>query len=86
VGLFHAAGVEPRIVHEVSHWLTVVALVAHELGVALVPRSLGHAGIARTVFLPLDETTALHEARAIWSSRERHDGRDRLIACVRDVL
>ncbi|MGL4285926.1 MAG: LysR family transcriptional regulator [Phreatobacter sp.] len=86
IGLFREAGVEPRIMHEVTHWLTVVALVAHELGIALVPRSLSHAGIARTVFLPLEETTALHEARAIWSSLERHDGRDRLVACVREVL
>ena len=86
VSLLRGAGFEPRIVHEVGHWLTVVALVAHELGVALVPRSLSHAGIAGTVFLPLDHPTALHEARAIWSPAEANAGRDRLIDCVRDVV
>jgi DNA-binding transcriptional LysR family regulator len=86
LSLLHGAGFEPRIVHEVGHWLTVVALVAHELGVALVPRSLAHAGIAGTVFLPLDQSTALHEARAIWSPGERNEGRDRLILCLRDVV
>lgn len=86
VSLLRGAGFEPRIVHEVGHWLTVVALVAHELGVALVPRSLSHAGIAGTVFLPLDRSTALHEARAIWSAGEPNIGRDRLIDCVRDVV
>ncbi|MCZ0736925.1 LysR family transcriptional regulator [Phreatobacter sp. AB_2022a] len=86
VSLLRGAGFEPRIVHEVGHWLTVVALVAHELGVALVPRALSHAGIAGTVFLPLDHPTALHEARAIWSPAEANAGRDRLIDCVRDVV
>jgi DNA-binding transcriptional LysR family regulator len=35
-----AAGFSPRIRHETRLWQTVVAMVAHEMGIALVPQTL----------------------------------------------
>lgn len=83
--LFRASGMEPRIQHTMNHWLTIVALVANGFGIALVPRSLSQSGITGAVFLPLEEGTAVHEARAIWNAEVENDGRDWLLQCVRDL-
>ncbi|WP_025130235.1 LysR family transcriptional regulator [Pseudomonas sp. PH1b] len=39
-----AAGFSPRIRHETRLWQTVVAMVTHEMGVALVPQTLAMIG------------------------------------------
>lgn len=53
IALFQRAGIHPRTRHAARQWLTVVALVASGLGVALVPASLAQAGIQGARFVPL---------------------------------
>ncbi|MDL4861013.1 LysR family transcriptional regulator [Halomonas elongata] len=83
LSLFRVASIEPRIYHEVSHWLTIVALVARGMGTALVPRSLAQAGISNVVFIPLDDARTQHQSHCIWSRDIDNPGRDLLIDCVR---
>ena len=82
LGLFKAAEVQPIVAHEVGNWLTIVALVGHGIGLALVPSSLAKASLGRAVFLPLREEWARYESHCIWRPAQRHEGRDGLIACV----
>ncbi|XKE47307.1 LysR family transcriptional regulator [Halomonas organivorans] len=86
VSLFRLADVEPRIHHEVSHWLTIVALVAHGMGVALVPRSLAASGFSSVAFLPLTDTETRHQSHCIWLADSPHESRDLLIDCLRERL
>lgn len=69
ISLFHHAGVEPQICHEVSHWLTILALVANGMGVALVPQSLAKSGFSNVSFVTLTDSTTRHQSHCIW----RHD-------------
>ncbi|UFX44141.1 LysR family transcriptional regulator [Bradyrhizobium sp. 41S5] len=72
VALCAEAGFLPRITYEVRHWLGVVSLVAHGMGVALVPRSLADCGLTGAVFKPIGSSTILSESWCVWrnSSRE----------------
>ena len=47
------AGFSPVIRHEARLWQTVVTMVGFGMGVALVPKTLQHAGDARVSFVPL---------------------------------
>lgn len=47
------AGFSPVIRHEARLWQTVVTMVGCGMGVALVPKTLQHAGDARVSFVPL---------------------------------
>ena len=49
------AGWLPTVVHELRHWLSVVALVAQGQGVALVPQALARSALAGAVFVPLQD-------------------------------
>lgn len=69
IALCVQAGFTPSVRHEVRHWLTVVALVASGIGVALVPAALARAGMAGVSFVPL---AAKHRrfrsiTRMLWS-------------------
>jgi DNA-binding transcriptional LysR family regulator len=63
-----AAGFFPRVRHELRHWLSVVALVAQGLGVAVVPAALRRSALAGAVFRPLADSTAVSELRCVWRS------------------
>lgn len=52
VSLCVESGFTPNIRHQVRQWLTVVAMVAKGMGVAIVPQCLMRSGI-RAEFLPL---------------------------------
>ncbi|MFM0283813.1 LysR substrate-binding domain-containing protein [Paraburkholderia sediminicola] len=52
--LRHAAGAEPKVIHRASDTLSVLALAASGLGLALVPASLTHITIPNVVYIPLD--------------------------------
>ncbi|PMR71570.1 LysR family transcriptional regulator [Halomonas heilongjiangensis] len=83
VSLFHVADQEPSIKHEVSHWLTIVALIAHGMGVALVPRALAGSMFSNVVFLPLANTNVRHQSHCIWLTDAVDANRDLLIDSVR---
>lgn len=66
IAICRTAGFLPRVRHEVRHWLTVVALVAHGAGVALVPRALAGSQLAGVAFLPLPESPIQSESWCMW--------------------
>lgn len=65
------AGWLPTVVHELRHWLSVVALVAQGQGVALVPQALARSALAGAVFVPLQDCNLRYDTRCLW-----HSGRD----------
>lgn len=53
IALFHRAGIHPHTRHAARQWLTVVALVALGMGVALVPAAMARAGAQGVRFVPI---------------------------------
>lgn len=60
-----AAGFSPRIRHETRLWQTVVTMVAHEMGVALVPETLAQAWNEGVHYCEIDGVSALSDVHAI---------------------
>lgn len=61
------AGFYPQVRHELRHWLSVVAVVAQGLGVAVVPAPLQHAGLAGARFIRLRNAgQAGSEVHCVW--------------------
>lgn len=86
LSLFRVADLEPTIKHEVSQWLTIVALIAHGMGVSLVPRALAGAMLSSVVFLPLDDMEIRHQSHCIWLAEGEAPNRDLLLDCVRRTV
>ncbi|MFI0473703.1 LysR family transcriptional regulator [Halomonas sp. HMF6819] len=86
ISLFHHEDVEPDICHEAAHWLTVLALVANEMGVSLVPTSLAKAGFSNVRFVPLVDSPRRHQSHCIWRGDTPHQSRDLLLECLREQL
>lgn len=74
VATFSRAGIHPRMVHATRQWLTVVALVAGGLGVALVPASVARSGAAGVRFVPLAQPATLGVGLLAWSAAPGADG------------
>jgi DNA-binding transcriptional LysR family regulator len=53
IAVFSRAGIHPRTRHAARQWLSIVALVASGMGVALVPASIAGAGITGARLLPI---------------------------------
>jgi len=64
-------GFNPKTQHAVRQWLTVVALVAQGLGVALVPGSMAKAGINGARFIPLAGMNSEMKAFVLWNEEPR---------------
>lgn len=47
------AGFYPQVSYQAPHWLSVISMVAQNLGVSIVPRSLAKSGINGVRFYPL---------------------------------
>nr|GID81319.1 LysR family transcriptional regulator [Actinoplanes derwentensis] len=58
LGLFHDAGIEPRIRHEVGETSTLITLVAGGLGVAVVPAPVTALALEGVVYRPLTGPSA----------------------------
>lgn len=86
MNLLRAAGGEPTIVHEVNHWLTVLAMVATGMGVALMPQSMAHSKMADVAYLPLDRDYGRHEARCVWLDGGENPARALMVDVVRAAL
>ncbi|MGD9942220.1 MAG: LysR substrate-binding domain-containing protein, partial [Burkholderiaceae bacterium] len=85
IGLCMQAGFTPSVRHEVRHWLTVVALVAAGIGVALVPAALARAGMAGVSFVPLAAKQRRFRSmtRMLWSPARSSPALEALIATIR---
>lgn len=62
-------GLQPRVRHEVRHWLSVVALVGKGLGWALVPQALAGSGVAGVAYRRLPDSTIRSEVHLVWNPR-----------------
>ena len=85
MSLFRMVDVEPRVRHEVSQWLTIVAMVANGMGVSLVPRALVHAGFDRVRFVPLANADIRHRSCCVWQQGPGSAQRDAFLDCVRET-
>jgi DNA-binding transcriptional LysR family regulator len=77
------AGLQPRVKHEVRHWLSVVSLVAKGMGVALVPRALAESGIAGVRFVPIGDSQYRSEVYCVWSERHMPSVLPKLLEAIR---
>ncbi|WP_019573107.1 LysR family transcriptional regulator [Curvibacter lanceolatus] len=62
-------GLQPRVRHEVRHWLSVVALVGKGMGWALVPQALAGSGVAGVAYHLLPPSDIRSEVHLVWNER-----------------
>ena len=86
VALCVEAGFRPAQRHEVRHWLTVVALVAAGMGVALVPAALARAGMAGVRSLPLRNRSIGSVTRMLWDPERMTPTLRGLVAVVAEEV
>jgi DNA-binding transcriptional LysR family regulator len=71
LNLCAACNWQPQHRHELRHWLSVVALVAQGVAVALVPHALQQSGVHGVVFVSLlaaQSALLAYETHCIWRS------------------
>ena len=85
LGICTDAGFHPEIRYELRHWLSVVSLVSHSMGVALVPAALGRSAMAGTVFLPLDRATTPYDTHCLWKTARDNPALALFVQAVRDA-
>lgn len=71
LALCEEQGLQPAIRHEVRHWLSVIALVSKQMGVALVPKALSATGIAGVRFLAIPPSRYRSEVVCVWSGQHQ---------------
>ncbi len=67
IAIFSQAGIHPTTVHAARQWLTIIAMVAHGLGVALVPKSLSRSKVDGVSFVRLKGARAASPALLAWN-------------------
>ena len=77
------AGWLPPVVHELRHWLSVVALVAQGQGAALVPAALAQSALAGAAFVALRGTPLRYDTRCLWRSGREQAALQDFVAAVR---
>jgi DNA-binding transcriptional LysR family regulator len=82
VAMCEAAGFTPRVRHEVRHWLSVVAMVAQGLGVAVVPAPMSRSALAGAVFKPLAAAAPPTEVYCAWRRDEDQPARAQFVRLV----
>ena len=64
---FSRAGIHPRTVHQARGWLTIMAMVSQDLGVALVPSSMARAQMGGVRLIPLPGRSIVAPAALVWN-------------------
>ena len=80
------AGWLPPVVHELRHWLSVVALVAQGQGVALVPEALAQSALAGAAFVPIKGSALRYDTRCLWRSGRDQTALQDFVAAVRSEM
>lgn len=86
LAVFSRAGIEPRLVHAARQWLTVIALVAQGLGIALVPGRLARSRIGGVVFVPIAGMRARSGAALAWHQGSSNTALAGFVQVAREVL
>jgi DNA-binding transcriptional LysR family regulator len=84
--LCRAAGVEPRIRHEVDETSTLVTLVAGGLGVAVVPEPVSALQLGGVTYRPLAEREAVTELAVAHRADRTEPHLHRAVATVRRLV
>lgn len=87
LAILRRAGISPQITHAARQWLTVSAMVAHGLGIALVPKSIRQTGLDGVSFVDIEDDDGITPARAlfVWNSELESEALTGFTECVRDV-
>ena len=83
IDMCHEAGFYPRVRHEVRHWLSVVAVVAQGMGVAVVPAPMERSGIRGAAFRPLGDLATFSKVYCAWNAEQDLPARDRFLKAAR---
>lgn len=67
IAIFSRAGIHPRTVHAARQWLTIVAMVAHELGISLVPSSIARSRVDGVRFVRFSGAPVPSPALLVWN-------------------
>lgn len=67
IAIFSRVGVHPRTVHAARQWLTIVAMVAHGLGISLVPRSIARSRVDGVRFVRFSGARVASPAMLVWN-------------------
>lgn len=87
IAVFNRAGIHPRTRHAARQWLTVIAMVAAGLGVALVPASLAAAGIRGARLVPVRGMVPLTVGALAWRKQDAGlAALDAFVAVARELL
>lgn len=86
IAVFSRAGIHPRTRHAARQWLTVVALVAAGMGVALVPASIAKAGINGARLLPIRGMAPRTVGVLAWNTGRGLAVLDSFVEVAREVL
>jgi DNA-binding transcriptional LysR family regulator len=86
LALCAASGFDPKIRYELRHWLSVVALVAQGMGVALVPAALQQSALAGAVFVPLQKDATSYVTHCLWKTSRDSPALAAFVHAVRTSL
>jgi len=88
VAILRSAGISPRLSHAARQWLTVLAMVANNMGVALVPQSLSQTGLRGVRFVPISQPLGLAPSSAVlaWNEERLSIAASEFVACARAVV
>jgi len=86
LALFSQSGIHPRLVHAARQCLTIVAMVAQGLGIALVPASVARSRMDGVVFVPLAGEQMHASALLVWKPDEDNTPLTRFIEMARAGL
>jgi DNA-binding transcriptional LysR family regulator len=86
IALCITAGFRPRVLFEARHWLSVAALVAKRMGVAVVPQAIRASGMHGTRFVPLRPSTILSSSWCVWNPAVKSPPRARFIEIYKSAF
>jgi DNA-binding transcriptional LysR family regulator len=64
---FSRAGIHPRTVHQARGWLTIMAMVSRDLGIAVVPSSMARARMGGVRLVPIAGEAIAAPAALVWN-------------------
>ncbi|HET6439067.1 MAG TPA: LysR substrate-binding domain-containing protein [Anaeromyxobacter sp.] len=79
-------GFRPRVVQQAGDFVTMLALVAAGLGLAVVPRAATVTRVEGVVHLPLEVEEARWRVGAAWLAEVRNPVREAFVALLREEL
>ena len=86
IALCDAAGFQPRVTLDVVSLLSVVALVAHGMGVSIVPESMSRAGIPGARFVRIRGSQLQPSVHMVWNRERQPTGLTALIDTVQQSV